>query len=307
MAKKKHPTDAPDMRKEPRLLDIGGIYTNKRGEKMRVISRYEDTSYHVVEYLATGNVAYISAKKIDTSWDPSVNLVCGVGYIKSDTPIPIFTGKSKYLLQCWRNMIYRCYSDQERFKAWRGCKVCDEWHNFVNFYEWAIQQKFEVNSRWNLDKDLFSPLEQSLYSPDTCCFLPSTINNQLHKRACARLYAGEGDENLHNICLQISQKLLKYEGVISQNVTDHIWWLCSRQGVSRDRILMMEEAKRKDARISELESALKQLDNRIAELEADNKRMHDTLSNAKRQADGLIACPNCGKAIALKIATVTAT
>ena len=78
-------------------------------------------------------------------------------------------------------MIGRCYSNkiQARRPSYIGCTVCTEWLNFQNFAAWYINNYYEVNGEIvALDKDLLVK-KNKLYSPNTCCFLPVSINSIL--------------------------------------------------------------------------------------------------------------------------------
>lgn len=90
-----------------------------------------------------------------------------------------YIGKGKYTYKHeaykkWICMIERCYSRvyQKNFKSYEGSIVCEEWHDFQNFAKWYDENKVDG---WHLDKDLLSD-GSKVYSPNTCCFLPSKIN-----------------------------------------------------------------------------------------------------------------------------------
>lgn len=55
-----------------------------------------------------------------------------------------------------------------------GVSVCAEWLTFSVFKEW-----FDDNyvDGWAIDKDLFG--DSTIYSPDTCCFIPKRLNSML--------------------------------------------------------------------------------------------------------------------------------
>lgn len=74
-------------------------------------------------------------------------------------------GKGTRLYEIWRHMRYRCENPKnqayEHYGA-RGISVCEEWHDFVSFREWAIQNGYNDTlsiDRINNDKG---------YSPDNC-------------------------------------------------------------------------------------------------------------------------------------------
>lgn len=85
----------------------------------------------------------------------------------------------------WGSMLTRCYSEkyQKLFPSYIGCIVCNEWLNFQKFAEWFEQNYYEIpNETMELDKDILSK-ENKIYSPETCCFVPSYINSILCDRA----------------------------------------------------------------------------------------------------------------------------
>jgi len=87
----------------------------------------------------------------------------------------------------WVDMLTRCYS--EKFHAnnqsYIDCTVAKEWHLFSNFHKWMEKQD------WNhkeLDKDILMP-GNKIYSPETCVFVPASLNNLLlHAKSKKRKY-----------------------------------------------------------------------------------------------------------------------
>lgn len=79
----------------------------------------------------------------------------------------------------WRNMLERCYCEktQQKFPTYKGCTVCEEWHLFSNFKKWFHDNYIEG---WELDKDIMI-IDNKVYSPDTCCFVPREINSFLRR------------------------------------------------------------------------------------------------------------------------------
>lgn len=99
--------------------------------------------------------------------------VLGVGINKSDRL------KHKEAYSHWHGMIGRCYGDIELKKrpTYQECSVCEEWLNFSSFIEWFY--KHHVDG-WHLDKDILVK-GNKVYSPETCCFVPSEINGLFAK------------------------------------------------------------------------------------------------------------------------------
>lgn len=79
----------------------------------------------------------------------------------------------------WHRMLQRCYNEeyQKRQPAYIGCEVCEKWHNFQNFAEWDEENYYEIeNEIMDLDKDILVK-HNKIYSPETCIYVPQTINS----------------------------------------------------------------------------------------------------------------------------------
>ncbi len=72
----------------------------------------------------------------------------------------------------WHNILERCYGNNPEYRAYKGCSICDEWLLFSNFALWMDEQD---HYKKDLDKDILK-FGNRLYSPDTCCFVPSALN-----------------------------------------------------------------------------------------------------------------------------------
>lgn len=77
----------------------------------------------------------------------------------------------------WRGMLERSYSEKyhAKYPSYIGCHVTPEWHYFMTFRKWMVEQDWEGKE---LDKDLLVP-GNKLYSPDTCVFLTGAVNTFL--------------------------------------------------------------------------------------------------------------------------------
>lgn len=77
----------------------------------------------------------------------------------------------------WKNMLGRCYSQtvQSKYPTYIGCTVVPEWHHFLTFREWMVQQDWEGKE---LDKDILFP-GNKIYGPDTCVFVDQRLNKFL--------------------------------------------------------------------------------------------------------------------------------
>ena len=108
----------------------------------------------------------------------------GVGYVGEGKYKASENRKHTRTYIIWKNMLRRCYSEKEHKKqpTYIDCKVCEEWHNFQNFARWFNENYYEIEGeRMELDKDILFK-HNKIYSPETCVFVPETINLLFTKR-----------------------------------------------------------------------------------------------------------------------------
>lgn len=105
----------------------------------------------------------------------------GIAYNDSNS------GDDKDLINLWRGMLCRCYNPASLSKqpSYKGCSVCEEWLTFSNFRRWAMDVANGYSKGKQIDKDILAKGNKE-YSPDTCCFVPSQINNLIIKSNKAR-------------------------------------------------------------------------------------------------------------------------
>lgn len=74
----------------------------------------------------------------------------------------------------WKTMLRECYSQKaiERRPSLSVKRVCKEWKSFAAFKAWMQKQEWQG---MELDCDLLSE-GQTIYSPETCLFVPSIVN-----------------------------------------------------------------------------------------------------------------------------------
>lgn len=96
----------------------------------------------------------------------------------------------------WANMMMRCYCEkfQQRRPTYRDCTIDPEWHSFMNFHAWMIKQDWKGKQ---LDKDILIP-GNKIYSPKTCVFVSSQINNLLTDSKATRGECQHGVSRMHN-------------------------------------------------------------------------------------------------------------
>lgn len=112
----------------------------------------------------------------------------GVGYLGEGEYTRTFnTANNRKIMDCWSNMLGRCYSEEQRYKnpTYEDCTVCEEWHNFQNFAKWYEENYYEIDEPLFLDKDILVK-GNKVYSPQTCVFVPRLINNLFTKSQSTR-------------------------------------------------------------------------------------------------------------------------
>lgn len=109
--------------------------------------------------------------------------VYGVGCLGEDRFPDLSKDVRRKINKLWQGMLERGHSDRykEVNPSYKDVYVCEEWHNLQNFTEWVINQKY-FNIGYHLDKDILVK-GNKVYSPDTCCFVPSQINSLFTDRA----------------------------------------------------------------------------------------------------------------------------
>lgn len=111
--------------------------------------------------------------------DGYAKTTCGVGYLGNAS-----CDYDRATYNLWRNMMVRCYDKEnpsyELYGA-KGVVVSPIWHSFEMFCKTLHEVRFydcwkNNHKDFSLDKDF---LGSSVYSPNTCVFLPNSINSSL--------------------------------------------------------------------------------------------------------------------------------
>ena len=167
----RHPND---------LKRIGEIGHNNFGSKMEIIkyNNYHNIDVYFPEYdWIYKNATYQQFKNGEMSC-PYEPRTYGVGYLGEGKYKSKENGKMTYHYDVWTRMLERCSKEfQEKNPTYKGCEVCDEWLNMQVFTEWYYKNRYEVNGEtMEIDKDILIPGNR-LYSPETCCIVPSKVNS----------------------------------------------------------------------------------------------------------------------------------
>ena len=164
------------------IIPSGTIFTMNCGAELEVLN-YNNATDILVQFTDKlslpfkAHIGNLRNGKYKNKYQP---YLYGVGY----EGIGQYSYKTdKFAVMSWRGMLTRGYSVIEKLERPNTVDVvvCDEWYNFQNFAEWATQQNGYGIKGFEIDKDLLI-LNNSKYSPETCCYIPREINTRLPKR-----------------------------------------------------------------------------------------------------------------------------
>lgn len=203
------------------LNRLGEEILLKDGSKA-IIIKYESCEDIDIKIIETGeiieNIQYTNLirNRIKPLYSKTV---CGIGYIGEIGTIVDENGCKFKSYEVWRDMLRRCYDEKhmKNHKSYEGCSVCEEWHNFSNFKKWFDVNYYELeNEAITLDKDILIK-GNKIYSPNTCIFVPKSINSMFNKRDITRNSFISYDKNY------LKEKIISYKNKIPQNIYDILY------------------------------------------------------------------------------------
>ena len=168
----------------------GEINKNINGQLMKII-KYNNYSDIVVEFddkyktIVKCQYGMFKNGKLGNPNDNTVYNIRRLGQGKYKSKI---NKKQTIQYQYWFDMMRRCYSKEfhKRSPTYKGCTVCEEWHNFQNFGKWFDDNFYTIDGeRICLDKDILFK-GNKIYSPETCVFVAKNINTLFTKHNKAR-------------------------------------------------------------------------------------------------------------------------
>ena len=166
------------------FIESGVEFKNKNGYKAKV-EEYISWDNVIISFPeGEGSIrirsTHLKSGNFKSPFEPTVS---GVGYLGiGKYKVKYSSGELTPEYKLWVNMIRRCYEQNPKFKVATYLKVfvCDSWKNFQMFAEWCRQNEY-FNVGYSLDKDLLSG-GNKVYSPETCCFIPQSINIAISNR-----------------------------------------------------------------------------------------------------------------------------
>lgn len=158
---------------------------NTYGRKMKVVESF-GIENNTIEFDNGYRSYYINYRDFKTGQvkNPYDRKVYGIGYHGEGRHKTKVDGVPTTVYSKWIKMLQRCYGEEEITgnKTYVGCTICEEWECFQNFGDWFEERYDPISMKgWNLDKDIRIK-GNKVYSPETCCLIPQSLNKLFTKR-----------------------------------------------------------------------------------------------------------------------------
>lgn len=162
-------------------VKVGGVFKTNNFGDCTVLS-YKNSKDIIVRFLETGSEVKTTAGSLRKGMvkDPNFKSVAGVGFIGCGRYKPSNGGLEAKGYKVWVSMLRRCYNKKDKsYHSYGGdgVTVCSSWFNYQNYIKWYIDNYREG---YHIDKDILSR-EDKVYSPETCRFVPQSLNNLILK------------------------------------------------------------------------------------------------------------------------------
>ena len=160
----------------------GFVFTNKQGEKA-IVTKYLGANDVWVRFEGNdeNELTHTTFSRCVSGYvkNPNYRSVYGVGFLGYGEYKSHVGGKIAPSYDYWSSILQRCYGTNDSDLSYKKCEVCEEWHNYQNFAKWFEENYYQIDGeRMHLDKDWLIKGNQ-LYSPETCVFVPQSINGIL--------------------------------------------------------------------------------------------------------------------------------
>ena len=163
---------------------------NNFGSEM-MIAEYRnriDINVYFPEYNWTAKHVYYNNFKKGNIKCPYEKRYFGFGYLGEGKYKVSENGKDTKCYKTWSHMLRRCYDEKfhKRELTYKDCEMSERFLNFQTFGNWDEENYYKIEGeKMCLDKDILVK-GNKIYSPETCVYVPQTINNLFTKRQNGR-------------------------------------------------------------------------------------------------------------------------
>lgn len=157
-------------------------------KKKQLISKHKDK---IKEFFKGNEVRNTPVDEVTKVWDKNDSKfsVHG-GYRSGNRP------SDTNILDRWRNLLRRVHTEP----TYAYTRVCDEWYDYDNFYDFVKDPENGYRIGYHLDKDILSGNSKyKLYSPETCIYIPKLLNQVLIDRKYMKEHRLPSGNNT-NVC-----------------------------------------------------------------------------------------------------------
>lgn len=159
---------------------IGKKFVNRFNSVYTVIEKL-DKRYYIIEfdeskYKCKKRRDHIIKGEVKCPYDKTIHNSCYIGEGKYKV---WENGKPSFEYNYYHGVTTRCFNSNYKNieKTYQDVTMCEEWKNFQNFAKWVEDNYYECNGeKMCIDKDILIK-GNKVYSPNTCIFVPKSINS----------------------------------------------------------------------------------------------------------------------------------
>lgn len=207
--------------------ELNKTYKSNKSGQFKIVE-YNGSHKVKIRFVLTGYIAITTMQVIKSgrARDVFTPSLMSVGYAGHGRHKKSIGGVHTKAYSAWSGMIKRCYSTsrQEKQPTYKGCSVCDEWHNFQNFADW-----YELNytEGFELDKDV-KVKGNKVYRPDRCSFISKADNVASATSKSFRMTSPHGDKidifNMSKFCRDMDLSRSEMSKAASGKIDNHKGW-----------------------------------------------------------------------------------
>ncbi len=159
----------------------GSVFTNFYGERF-IVDKYNNKNDVDVHFLDEHQYSCKTYRSVLVSGNLKNPYHPGKygGYVGVG---PYGRKNDAVVYNVWNHILVRVFQSKSEyynnFNSYKEDSICEEWLNFQTFAQWYYDYigKLNPNFKYNLDKDIYQwGFKSKIYSPETCCIIPESLN-----------------------------------------------------------------------------------------------------------------------------------